>query len=294
MTVDAKAVADAFVAACEAELDVVKPGNVHRFAPGHGMDAALFVASAVASAPFVAAPGMPVGERILKATEASWQAAGMNTNLGIVLLAAPLAAAAERLDAARPSPAASPAALQGAVKAVLADLTAEDARDAFAAIARASPGGLGDRNSHDVRDAPTISLVEAMSLAADRDLVARQYRDGFEGVFAIGLPALDQAPWESEPFEGLGSALHCYLAFAATFPDSHILRKYGLDQAEAVRRRFTEFSKRLSAIGDSRQAVATALAFDDELKRSRLNPGTSADLTVASLFAKSLAEPDTG
>ena len=294
MTSGAKAVADAFVAACEAELGVVKPGNVHRFAPGHGMDAALFVASARASAPFIAAPGMPVGERILKATRGQL-AGGRHEHQSRHRPSRSAAGGGGRTPRRQRSPTAGPAALKEAVTAVLADLTADDARDAFAAIARASPGGLGDHESHDVRAAPTISLVEAMRLAADRDLVARQYCDGFEEIFAIGLPALERAAATGgESREGLGPALDCYLAFAASFADSHILRKYGSEQAETVRRRFAEFSKRLSAMDDSREALAFALAFDGELKRSGLNPGTSADLTVASLFAKSLAELNTG
>ena len=43
-------IAAAYVEACLAELDAPKPGNVHRFAAGHGMQAADFVRSAEASA----------------------------------------------------------------------------------------------------------------------------------------------------------------------------------------------------------------------------------------------------
>ncbi|MEX6506624.1 triphosphoribosyl-dephospho-CoA synthase [Jiella sp. M17.18] len=282
------AVSAAFVAACRAELDVVKPGNVHRFAAGHGMDVALFEASAVAAAPHIADPNIPVGTRILRATEASWAAVGLNTNLGIVLLCAPLAAAAEHA-AAKGLPI-GPARLHEAVRAVLSGLGPTDARDAFAAIARASPGGLGDADEHDVRQPPAIGLVGAMRLAAGRDLVARQYSDGFAEIFGVGLPALDSGARLPERPEGLGPALDCFLEFATRFPDSHIGRKYGPDVAEAVRREFMQFAKRLKMKGNSPEAATLALNFDGELKRRRINPGTSADLTVASLFSKQLAE----
>ena len=93
-------VAAAYIAACLAELDAPKPGNVHRFAPGHRMEVADFVRSAEASAASIAASSAPVGIRVRAAVDATLKAVGQNTNLGIVLLCAPLAAAAEVLDAA--------------------------------------------------------------------------------------------------------------------------------------------------------------------------------------------------
>ncbi|HKW53006.1 MAG TPA: triphosphoribosyl-dephospho-CoA synthase, partial [Stellaceae bacterium] len=86
----------AYVDACRLELRALKPGNVHVASEGHGMTVAQFEASAVASAPYVSASGKPVGERIRDAIAATHAAVGCNTNLGIVLLAAPLLAAAER------------------------------------------------------------------------------------------------------------------------------------------------------------------------------------------------------
>lgn len=284
MSLGPRAIEAAFLAACRAELDVVKPGNVHRFSPGHGMEAATFEAAAAAAAPFIAERGASVGRRILGATRASWGAVGVNANLGIVLLAAPLAAAA-----AETASGSGAGALRAAVRHVLATLTAQDAADAYAAIALASPGGLGETAEHDVRRPPAIGLVAAMALASDRDLVARQYADGFAAVFDIGLPALTAA--ESAPQgRGLGPALAAYLAFASRFPDSHVARKYGAPRAEALRRRMADFARDLARIADPAAALAAALALDAELKREALNPGTSADLTVASLFARFLAE----
>ena len=285
----------AFLAACRAEIDTLKPGNVHRFAPGHGMEAEKFEASAGASAPYIAASGMPVGARILAATRASWDAVGLNANLGIVLLCAPLAAAAERLQAGD-----GLADLRASIAFVLADLDRDpgrsDARDAFAAIALAAPGGLGSADEGDVRAPPTIGLVGAMKLAADRDLVARQYADGFAGIFDIGVPALRHPPFSpaicAEP--GLGPPLAAYLAFATAFPDSHLGRKFGVATAEAVRKRFTALAEALDQAPEPQAAFTLALALDTALKAEGLNPGTSADLTVASLFACQLAEAASG
>ncbi len=280
----------AFLAACRAELDAVKPGNVHRFAPGHGMSATTFEAAALAAAPFIAMAGASVGARALGATEASWAATGMNTNLGILLLAAPLAAAAEIADDVSAMSGSSLGALRRALEAVLADLGPQDARDVFTAIARASPGGLGNRGTHDVRSPPSIGLIDAMRLAEADDLVARQYANRFREIFDIGVAAVAASDRTGETSPERSPALDCFLAFSSRFPDSHILRKFGPDVAESIRKRMREFAKHLKQEPNPDAALALALSFDAELKREGINPGTSADLTVASLFAMNLAE----
>ena len=133
----------------------LKPGNVHRFAPGHGMSVADFVRSAEASAGPVAHDGARVGARVRGAVDGDPAAVGQNTNLGIMLLCAPLAAAAESATArcAQRSP------------RVLDDLDRADAADVFAAIVAANPGGLG-RAAPARRAAPAaVTLREAMAEA---------------------------------------------------------------------------------------------------------------------------------
>ncbi|WAJ26789.1 triphosphoribosyl-dephospho-CoA synthase [Antarcticirhabdus aurantiaca] len=264
-------IAEAFVAACRAEIEAPKPGNVHRFAPGHGMTVATFEAAAAAAGPHVAAPGARLGSRILGAVQASLDAVGVNANLGILLLCAPLAMAAEM----------SPDDLRAGVEPVLAGLDAADAADVFAAIALASPGGLGAAPEADVRAPPAIPLVEAMRLAAHRDLVARQYAEGFADIFGTGLDALAAGPSGPEPWR---PATDVFLAFASRYPDSHVARKFGPVAAEAVRERIAALRARIAGKPE-REALAALLALDAALKAEGLNPGTSADLTVAALFA---------
>ncbi len=264
-------IAEAFLAACRAEIEAPKPGNVHRFAPGHGMTVATFEAAAAAAVSHVATPGARLGPRVLGAVRASLDAVGVNANLGILLLCAPLAMAAET----------SPGDLEAGVAAVLASLDAADAADVFAAIALASPGGLGAAPEADVRAPPAIHLVEAMRLAAHRDLVARQYADGFADIFGTGLGALATGPSGPEPWR---PATDVFLAFASRFPDSHVARKFGPAIAEAARVRIAALRARIAG-GPEREALADLLALDAALKSEGLNPGTSADLTVAALFA---------
>lgn len=271
----AAAVAQAFIDACEAELAAPKPGNVHIFAPGHGMAAEDFVLSARAAAPHIAATDARVGERILGAVEATWAAVGQNTNLGIVLLCAPVAQAT--LTAETPD-------LRREIARVLAALDLADAEAAFRAIVRANPAGLGRAEDHDVAGPAQTTLLDAMRAAAPRDRVAFQYANDFVDIFETGLDALAGA--RAKGLEAAHATLTVYLAFLAAFPDSHIARKYGLETAEAVRAAARDVSAEISDAGRP-EAFARALAFDRELKEKALNPGTSADMTVCALFTDS-------
>jgi triphosphoribosyl-dephospho-CoA synthase len=268
------AVAAAYRDACLAELAALKPGNVHVFAAGHDMTTADFEASAQASAPAMGAPALSVGARILEAIRRTRQAVSCNTNLGIVLLCTPLAQAA--LSTVGGS-------LHDRVKVILQRLDVADAEQAFAAIRLAEPGGLGAAPAHDVRAPPTVSLAVAMAAAADRDRIAAQYAGGFADIFDLGLPRLRAglARWGSERW----ATTSAYLAFLARLPDSHVARKYGIARAEAVCAMAQPFARRLDEAEDPEQLAAPLLAFDRELKAAGINPGTSADLTVASLFA---------
>jgi triphosphoribosyl-dephospho-CoA synthase len=315
-------IAEAFVAACRDELHAPKPGNVHIFAAGHGMTAAQFEDSAAAAAGPLCAPGARVGARIRGAVGATIKAAGTNTNLGIILLCAPLAAAAdstfaflavetephvalsspllagERWDPGACSvladglpPQASPASrggqnLRDRLVRVLDDLDVADAIDAFAAIVEASPAGLGRAARHDVFAPPQVTLREAMAEAADRDRVARQYATGYADVFDYGMAvhAAAAARWPKSEF----TTLAVYLSFLSRFADSHIVRKHGAESASEVSRTARKFDDLLEAenpVGRWRSHVAEILAWDADLKARGINPGTTADLTVATLFA---------
>ncbi|WP_342148883.1 triphosphoribosyl-dephospho-CoA synthase [Methylorubrum sp. SB2] len=269
----AATVADLYRAACLAELDALKPGNVHAYAPGHRMVTADFVTSAEVSAPPLAAEGARVGARVRGGVEATFAAVGQNTNLGILLLCAPLAGAAE-----------GHGPLTESLSAVLADFDASDAANVFAAIRHANPGGLGKAARHDVTDAgPTPSLAEAMAEGSPRDRIARAYTDGFRDFFDIGLPALARARAQGLAAPWTTTAVH--LAYLTKVPDSHIARKHGPARAESVR---AEAAARLAGLDLAREPVAALLDYDRALKDAGLNPGTSADFTVATLFLDAL------
>ena len=266
----------AFLAACRAELDACKPGNVYRGSDGHGMTVATFEAAAAAAAPLIAVRDASVGERIESAVSASVAAVGCNANLGIGLLCAPLAAAAER----------EIGHLRLRLDDVLDHLTVDDAVRAYRAIALAKPAGLGAVPEQDVTAGPpTVTLLEAMALARDSDRIAAAYVNDFHDIFDYALPCLTTARLSATKPDRAVTLLHMELL--SRFPDSHIQRKHGADvarqvQAEAHRLRPSFYP----AVDD--EGLVALHAFDAELKSRGLNPGTTADFVVATLFADAL------
>lgn len=274
------AIGRAFLDACLAELDALKPGNVHRFGDGHDMTVADFEASAKAAAPLISRAGLAVGERIRLAAQATQQAVGQNTNLGILLLAAPLASAA--LDGRGGD-------LAARLRVILNELTVNDARDAYRAIRETKPGGLGEVSRHDVAAEPTISLLEAMRAAEERDRIAWNYTHDFADIFELGCKWLAQA--REHWGEGSWPVTRVYLGFLTHIPDTLIERKFGTDGAAEVREEAAPIEAGFIECQAPETMAAPLMAFDRALKDRGLNPGTSADLTVATLFAERLEQP---
>lgn len=282
----------AFLCACRLDVAVRKPGNVSLASAGHGMQARLFVESADAAAPTLFEPGARVGRRIENAVAASFSAAGCNTNLGILLLCAPIAVALER----QPEVASAPA-LRSAIENVLHDLDVDDTRAAYRAIAMANPGGLGDADREDVHDAPTLDLRSAMALAASRDSIARQYATGYADLFQLALPLcargfLPMADGDCTAPDALTTARvqRVYLGLLSRMPDSHIVRKHGIVVAQTVMHAAQGWRVQ-SDTGVAIDALPAFAQWDEALKRERINPGTSADLTVATLFVAGVLPP---
>ena len=268
--------------ACLLEVSAPKPGNV---SPGrHFADARYedFLASAAAiGGPLGGAGARPLGATIRLAIESTANWAGSNTNLGLVLVLAPLARAAA-LASTSPEPRAPSHELRDSLRLVLDATTVGDARDVYAAIRRASPGGLGQVADQDVSGDPTVTLVEAMRLAAHRDSIAREYATAYETTFLAGAPALERA--RGDGLEWDDAIVETFLTLLAAHEDTHIARRAGASLATAV----TDEARAVVAAGGVRTDGGRRVleAFDRRLRdeRCRVNPGTTADLTAAAVF----------
>lgn len=272
-------VGELFREACIEELQAIKPGNVHIFADGHDMTVQDFIKSADAAAGVISAQNLTLGERILHAVKATQNVAHCNTNLGIILLCAPLIQAACN---------AHEISLSEHVKNVLKSTTHADAAICFQAIALANPGGLGKSEQHDVHKAADCTLLEAMQFAESRDLIARQYCNDFADIFEFGLTKfrLAMTRWENSSW----AATYVYLCFLANYLDSHIVRKYGEALAKTVQAEAKEHLSIFTEIENPKTYLGKLLQWDTELKARKINPGTCADLTVATLFVAKLKQ----
>ena len=211
-----------------------------------------------------------LGDAIYQAVKATREATGTNVNLGIVLLLAPLAAVPRQIP------------LQAGIATILRNTTPEDAESVYAAIRLAFPGGMGNVSSQDIRERPTVNLVDAMRLAVDRDRIAEQYCTDFQLVFEARQKLsvlLDQTgDWEAAVI-----ALQVWMM--SVWPDTLIARKCGW---EIARESAARAAALLPVAPDQPLLNPTQLAEFDRWLRAdghRRNPGTTADLVAATLFA---------
>lgn len=255
--------------ACLLEVTARKPGNVHRGRDFEDLNYLDFLLSAAAIAgPLERTRETGVGRAIFEAVEATRILTSTNTNLGIILLLAPLAAIEEDEP------------WRHGIERVLKALTVEDAKLAYCAIRRANPSGLGEADQQDVSEEPTITLRQAMILAADRDSIARQYATGYADVLAASV--ILKA--EVEAGTSLEDAI--LIAFVATLiarPDTHIARKCGLETAHETSNR----ARDLLLATDPETPFLKAMEPLDQWLRAdghARNPGATADLMAAALY----------
>ena len=259
--------------ACLIEASAPKPGNVSPGRPFADLSYEEFLASAAAIGGPLAGAGMrPLGATVRLAVEATARWTRSNSNLGIVLLLAPLARAAliEQRDAD----------LRRTLQRVLEATTVDDARDVYAAIRRAAPGGLGRVDVEDVAEEPSRTLLDVMRLAAGRDDVAREYATVFDRTFLTGAPAIDRARCDGLSWDD--AVVETFLTLLAAAPDTHIVRRAGAAMAAEV----SEQARAVLSAGGARSASGRR-AIDDMdrgLRARGINPGTTADLIGAAVF----------
>lgn len=276
MPLAASNIAAAAQLACRLEATAPKPGNVSPGRPFRDLRFEDFLASAEAIGPAMElAAERPLGTTVFDAVQASMRVVHTNTNLGIVLLLAPMARAAAICEPGQD--------LRAALAAVLDATTVADARDVYRAIRMAGPGGLGTVPEQDVADEPTETLVEAMRLGAAHDDVAREYATNFETTFEVGLPTLRRVRDAGLSWDD--AVVQTYLTILAARPDTHIARRAGRPVALDVSARAARVLELGGVTTDAGRVAVHEL--DQRLRdpANTANPGTSADVVTAAIFA---------
>lgn len=281
--------------ACLLEVSAAKLGNVHPGASFSDMHHSHFLASALAISPiFDRAQTRSVGNLVLDAVRATRSMVGRNTNLGTLLLFAPLAKAHAVRIANRHEASSAPSAcnsLRASLENVLEQLTADDCRNVYSAICIAAPSGLGTREQADVAGPAPDDLLAAMAEVADVDAVARQYVNNYEDIFKrIG-------PWLRQELEATGQPLEAVcraqLRWLAYEVDGLIVRKAGLNVAREVQQRAQRTAQECLKNSAPLAHQPSVQGLDMYLRSDghRLNPGTTADLIAGGLLAMLISSP---
>jgi triphosphoribosyl-dephospho-CoA synthase len=165
---------------------------------------------------------------------------------------------------------------------VLANAGGKDTEWLYRAIRLAAPGGLGRTERHDVSGAPDAPLRRVMAYAASRDRIAYQYATDYADLFGEAVPLLRRlkARWGDEAW----AAAALFMDLLGRVPDTHIARKHGAERARDVSGRALPLARGLANCDQPQTYFGRLSRLDRELKRGGVNPGTSADLTVASLL----------
>jgi triphosphoribosyl-dephospho-CoA synthase len=197
----------------------------------------------------------------------------VNTNLGIILLCAPVIQSYidfDNLD------------LREGIKKTLSTTSIKDTHDLCAAINISSPGGLGDSDMYDTASYPNASIKQIMDYSQEYDRISYQYSHNFSDIFDFIIPKLE---FLNQRYESLDISLSLlFIEILAKIPDSHISRKFGDKIAKKTSNNAHDLLKILDREHDPDYLAKALNNLDYEYKKKGINPGTTADLLVASLM----------
>ena len=261
---------------CDTEIKSLKPGNVHKYSKGHGMNIKDFLKSSLIISKCLTKNNLDLGKKILVSVNEIQNKIKKNTNLGIILMLSPIVTVIQKEGVI------SKEELIKKIKSLIKKQNIKNSIPIFKAISITSPGGLGFSEKYDVNQLPKISLHKAMEYSKKKDLIAKQYCNGFEDIYNTGIPAYNKFydKWGKVNWALTG----VYLTFLTKFNDTHIIRNKGRKIAINVRKEAKKYYFFLKRNKDLNKIKKKLLFFDKKLKSKRINPGTTADLTVATLF----------
>lgn len=261
-----------------------KPGNVHRTRDFEDMVFEDFLISGIAIGPTIekATENVDVskpqlGKYILEAVRQTDKWVKNNTNLGIVMLIVPIACAASVSN--------DFSQIRENIVKLMGNTTVDDAIDLYDAINIADAGGMGDQDEYDVtsenakeelRD-NNQNMRDVLEISAPWDRLAKELTTDLPVCFEIGYPTYSKLKNDDSLND---ASVLTFLKILSEIPDTLISRKYGDEKALEVSGQAKEL---LGHINDD-DFNDRLNAFDDYLFENKLNPGTTADLTAASIM----------
>ena len=252
-----------------------KPGNIDRVHDFEDTTYEHFLASAVASYPVFEEASKAkegLGKFIRKATEEStkWQKGG-NTHFGAFLLLIPLVMAAgcsKRYEEIK----------ENAIQ-IIRESTHEDTIEFYKAFQNASVKvkevtdlDVYDESSFEQIKQENLTFYDIMKISSDYDTISKELISGYEISFKYAKVIVDKAGEM-----GLNDAIvHTYLEILSEQPDYFIEVKFGKEKANEVSIRALKLLKSWD--------MEEIKSFDEQLIKEKINPGSTADLIISSLF----------
>ncbi len=217
-----------------------------------------------------------------------WQGGG-NINLGLLLLLMPLSAAAgivlEQGEIDNDI-------LRKVLSKVVINTTPEDAINLYKAIEICEPGGLGQVKDFDVMDKSSqtkiikedINLYNILKISAPWDNIASEWVSNFKITFETGVPYFKKIFEECNDINV--AVVDTFLYILSEIPDSLIQRKSNLEKAKEI----SALAKKIVVGGGLRKRKKEIIELDKNLQKEsgKLNPGTTADLTAATIMVNLL------
>ena len=263
----------AYLFSCKKDIELIKPGNVNLLSSHKDTKAQDYLDSAILSSKELFNQNYSLGKRILESVNVTRSKVNVNTNLGIILLCAPVIQSYidfNNLD------------LREGIKKTLSTTSIKDTHDLCAAINISSPGGLGDSDMYDTASYPNASIKQIMDYSQEYDRISYQYSHNFSDIFDFIIPKLE---FLNQRYESLDISLSLlFIEILAKIPDSHISRKFGDKIAKKTSNNAHDLLKILDREYDPDYLAKALNNLDYEYKKKGINPGTTADLLVASLM----------
>ena len=265
-----------------------KPGNVHRTRDYDDMVFEDFIISGIVigdtireACTDVDVENPKLGKYILQAVAETDKWIKNNTNLGIVMMITPIAVAAAISD--------SFDEIQDNVKLLMENTSVDDACDLYDAINIADAGGMGEEDEYDVASDSAkqdlrddgLTMYDVLKISATKDMLGREMTSGMPFVFEKSYPAYHELVKEKSQNE---ACVLTFLEILSQVPDTLISRKYDEDEAIKV----SLMTRDLLKMKDASDFEKQLKDFDDYLFKNKYNPGTTADLTAASIFVSYL------
>ena len=265
-----------------------KPGNVHRTRDFPDMEFEDFVISGIVIGDTIREACSDVdidnprlGRYILQAVSETDRWIKNNTNLGIVMMTTPIAVAAVISDSFDD--------IRQNVKLLMCNTSVDDACDLYDAINIADAGGMGDQDEYDVASESAKeelrennqTMYDVLKISAPWDVLAREMTSDMPAVFEIGYPTYHEL---KESKSKNDACVLTFLTILSQVPDTLISRKYGSDEALKI----SMMTRDLLNLKNDSDFWDKVKDFDEFLYKNKYNPGTTADLTAASIFVSYL------